>query len=112
MMKVLFQSALLSAIVMALPEPLAGRPQGRYIARNAPLNSLTSPYTLSVYVPWNPSFNGAKANDFNVFEVTVASYCPLTGDQASLCPNGTQQAFVGTFTPASQLIVWRSVHTD
>jgi len=66
---------------------------------NIVFNNLTSPYTLSVYAPGNTLYNGAKANDFYVFEVNVSSYCPFTGDQASQCPNGTQQAFFATLTP-------------
>jgi hypothetical protein len=63
------------------------------------LNNLTSPYTLTAYNPFDCDYNGALINDFNVFQTTVSSYCPFSGDQANLCPNGTQQAFFGTLTP-------------
>ena len=82
-----------SCLAVPHPQPQSGGSGG--------LNTLTSPYTLTAYIPGNALYNGAKVNDFNMFQVNVSSYCPFTGDQAYQCPNGTQQAFVGTLTPVS-----------
>ena len=61
------------------------------------LNNLTSPYTVTAYVPWNCEYNGLKIENWNVFQPTVASYCPFLGTSlASSCPNGTDMVLVGS----------------
>lgn len=64
------------------------------------LNNLTSPYTVTAYVPWNCEYNGLKIEDWDVFQSTVASYCPFLGTpQASDCPNGTDMVLIGSLYP-------------
>ncbi len=46
-------------------------------------------------------YNGLKVQTWNLFEATVASYCPFTGAQAVNCPNGTDMALIGTVEPVS-----------
>ncbi|KIW04955.1 hypothetical protein, variant [Verruconis gallopava] len=48
-------------------------------------------------------YNGLKVESFNLFMAKVASYCPFTGDQASLCPNGTDMALTGTLEPLAEV---------
>jgi hypothetical protein len=68
---------------------------------NSTLNNLTSPYTLTAYIPWDCAFNGLKANNLNLFQATVAQYCPEINDSTAFCPNGTDTVFVGTLYPVS-----------
>jgi hypothetical protein len=89
-------ASLIALLSIAFANPL---PANDLVARQ----SLKSPYTITVYAPGDYEYNGAKINNFNVFQTKVASYCPLTGSQASSCPNGTDMAFVGTLSPVSCL---------
>jgi hypothetical protein len=65
------------------------------------LNNLTGPYTLTAFAPFSPLFNGLKVNDLNLFQSMVYQYCPFTGNQSNLCPNGTDMAFGGSLYPVS-----------
>jgi hypothetical protein len=93
----------IALLSMAFANPL---PANDLVARQ----SLKSPYTITVYAPGDYEYNGAKINNFNVFQTKVASYCPLTGSQASSCPNGTDMAFVGTLNPVGSLYALISKH--
>jgi len=75
--------------VSGMPEP-----------RGQHLNNLTSPFTVTAYVPHNSEYNGLKIENWNVFQDVVASYCPLLGtSQANLCPNGTDMVLEGSLFP-------------
>jgi hypothetical protein len=52
------------------------------------LNNLTSPYTLTAYNPDDSLYNGLKVNNLAIFQAKTDGYCPFTGNQSSLCPNG------------------------
>ena len=86
--------AALALTPLALCYPGSGK-------HNAPLNNLTSPYSLTAYAPHNCEYNGLKAEIPSLFASQVASYCPFTGNQSSICPNGTDAAFAGTLYPVS-----------
>lgn len=68
------------------------------------LNNLSSPYTVTAYVPWNCDFNGLKIENWDLFVSTVASYCPFLGTgEASSCPNGTDMVLEGSLYPVCSI---------
>ena len=85
------------AIALALGLATWCYPQGENGV--GPLNNLTGPYTLTAYAPGNCEYNGLKAEIPSLFQSKVAAYCPFTGNQSSICPNGTDAAFAGTLYP-------------
>jgi hypothetical protein len=91
-MKQFLTSVLLLAAAQAAPA-------GSGYIPNPPMNNLSNFYTLTAYAPWNYELNGLKVENFNLFQAKVGGYCPFTGDQASLCPNGTDMAFSSTLHP-------------
>jgi len=52
------------------------------------LNNLTNPYTLAAYKPDDWLYNGLKVNNLGLFQATTSGYCPFTGSESSICPNG------------------------
>jgi hypothetical protein len=60
------------------------------------MNNLTSPYTLTAYLPCNPVYNGLKVNNLNLFQENVSQYCP---EVVSICPNGTDTVFASSMYP-------------
>lgn len=51
---------------------------------------------------YDPTYDGLKVENFELFQSQIGGYCPFTGAQASLCPNGTEMALSGTMHPVSR----------
>jgi hypothetical protein len=82
-------SALLS---LAIGYGAVAQPKGE----TSTMNNLTSPYTLTAYLPCNPIYNGLKVNNLNLFQENVSQYCP---EVVAICPNGTDTVFASSMYP-------------